>query len=174
MTGSSGFVSILNGLGHCISLPCIMSYESAIAQLVINNSNVLPKEFLPGQHVNLVYDNIDFGEKSTTQKHATDEIIIQKKNETSLFSNFSTVEHSRVIKKKQRTVSVPNTTIAPYKVGDKIPMVSQIGYLPVVDAPTTEYSTLMEVLKKSISIIDSLELQHCVLVFVYAKIPQIK
>ena len=29
---------------------------------------------------------------------------------------------------------------------DKIPMVSHIGYLLLVDAPTTEYSTLQEVL----------------------------
>ena len=62
-----------------------MSYESDITQLVINNSNVLPKEFLPGQHINLVYDNIDFGEETTTQTHATNGIIIQKKDITSLF-----------------------------------------------------------------------------------------
>ena len=56
-------------------------------------------------------------------------------------------------------------------------MVSQIDYLPLVDAPTTEYSTLMEVLMKIISIIDLLEVQHCVLVFdkaVYTKIQQIR
>ena len=56
-------------------------------------------------------------------------------------------------------------------------MVSQIGYLLLVDAPATEYSTLMEVLMKIISIIDLLERQHCVLVFdkaVYTKIQQIR
>ena len=34
---------------------------------------------LPGQHINLVYDNIDFGKESTTQTHATSGIIVQKK-----------------------------------------------------------------------------------------------
>ena len=36
-----------------------------------------------------------------------------------MFSHPSTAEHSFVIKKKQRTVNVPDTTIAPCKVGER-------------------------------------------------------
>lgn len=60
---------------------------------------------------------------------------------------------------------------------DNIPGVSRIGYLPIVDASPTEYSTLNEVLKSGIRIIEKLHLQQTVLVFdeaVYAKIQHIR
>ena len=40
-----------------------MAYDSAIAQATINTSNILPREFVATKYVNLVYDNIDFGEE---------------------------------------------------------------------------------------------------------------
>ena len=59
MSGCSGLIYILNGLGHCVSLSSTMAYDSAIAQLVIETSDIVPREFVAGQSINLVYDNID-------------------------------------------------------------------------------------------------------------------
>jgi hypothetical protein len=39
-----------------------MAYDSAIAQETINTSSIIPREFVAKEYVNLVYDNIDFGE----------------------------------------------------------------------------------------------------------------
>ena len=58
-----------------------------------------------------------------------------------------------------------------------IPNVSKVGYLPIVNASPTEYSTLNEVKKSAIKIMDKLQLQQTVLVFdeaVYAKIQHIR
>ena len=60
---------------------------------------------------------------------------------------------------------------------DNIPDVSRVGYLPIVDASPTEYSTLNEVLNSGIRIIEKLRLQQTVLVFdeaVYAKVQHIR
>ena len=54
---------------------------------------------------------------------------------------------------------------------------STIAYLPAIDAPVTDYSTVKEVLKPSLEMADKLELNFMVLVFdeaVYAKIQHIR
>jgi hypothetical protein len=54
---------------------------------------------------------------------------------------------------------------------------STVAYLPAIDAPVTEYSTVKEVLKRSVEMADKLELNFMVLVFgeaVYAKIQHIR
>ena len=59
----------------------------------------------------------------------------------------------------------------------EIPTMSRVGYLPLVDASPTEYSTLNEVLKLCIRILDKLQLQQTVLVFdeaLYAKMQHIR
>ena len=78
MSGCSGLMNILNGFGHSVSLPTTIAYDSAIAQATIDTSNILPKEFVAKEHVNLVYDNIDFGEEIDKQTHVTNGIITQK------------------------------------------------------------------------------------------------
>ena len=84
-----------------------MAYDSALAQLTINTSNVIPRNFVAEEYVNLVYDNIDFGEEIAKQTHVTNGIIIQKM--TVKIDNG--LPHSTVIKKLQRTVEVPNCAI---------------------------------------------------------------
>ena len=78
ISGCSNLIKILNGLGHCISLPATMAYDSALAPLSMNTSSYLPKDFVKNEYVNLVYDNIDFGEESVKQTHVTNGIITQK------------------------------------------------------------------------------------------------
>jgi hypothetical protein len=60
---------------------------------------------------------------------------------------------------------------------DKIPDVQSVGYLPVINASPTEYSTINEILKRSKIIAEKLNLKYAVLVFdeaVYAKIQHIR
>ena len=78
ISGCASLITLLNGLGHCVSLPSTMAYDSAIAQSSIDSSSIVPKGFVPKEYVNLVYDNIDFGEEITKQTHVTNGIITQK------------------------------------------------------------------------------------------------
>jgi hypothetical protein len=240
ISGCSGLINILHGLGYCVSLSSTMAYDSALAQLTINTSNIVPKEFIPGKHINLVYDNIDFQEESDEQTHVTNGIIIQKTVPGTLYS-VERPSECATIKKKQRSIEVPASTITPYVIGIKktptfdrsaldlasmephiknneiataqkldlaysvikifaandeepcppwpgwigfntmlrqsdIPPVSRVDYLPIVDASPTEYSTLNEVLKSGIRILDKLQLQQTVFVFdegLYSKIKHI-
>ncbi|XP_046842015.1 uncharacterized protein LOC124436135 [Xenia sp. Carnegie-2017] len=60
---------------------------------------------------------------------------------------------------------------------EEIPEVSRVGYLPVINAPPTEYSTINEILKRSKNIAEKLDLQYAVLVFdeaVYSKVQHIR
>ena len=60
---------------------------------------------------------------------------------------------------------------------DKIPPVSKIGYLPVDDSLTTEYSTMHTVLSKSVDIAKQLGMNYMVLVFdeaIYSKAQHIR
>ena len=68
ISGCSGLINILHGLGHCVSRSSTMAYDSALAQLTMNTSNIIPKEFVSGKHVNLVFDNIDFKELNLRSK----------------------------------------------------------------------------------------------------------
>lgn len=58
-----------------------------------------------------------------------------------------------------------------------IPAQSKVGYLPVIDASPTEFSTVKEILKRSEEIGDKLNLKYICLVFdeaIYAKVQQIR
>ena len=58
ISGCSNLIKILNGLGHCVSLPATMAYDSALAQLSMNKSSYLPKDVVKNEYVNLVYAKI--------------------------------------------------------------------------------------------------------------------
>ena len=58
-----------------------------------------------------------------------------------------------------------------------IPTQSRIGYLPIIDASPTEFSTVKEILRQSEKIADKLNVQHFCLVFdeaIYSKVQQIR
>ena len=60
---------------------------------------------------------------------------------------------------------------------DNILNISRVGYLPVIDASPTEYSTINTILKRSTEIADKLQLLYVTLVFdeaVYAKIQHVR
>jgi hypothetical protein len=99
MTGCSSLIKILSGLGHCVSLSSAMAYDSAIAQATINTSNIIPRKFVAKEYVNLVYDNIDFGEEISKQTYVTNGIITQRE---SVQKQISSSEQPTLIKKSQR------------------------------------------------------------------------
>ena len=58
-----------------------------------------------------------------------------------------------------------------------IPEEARVGYLPIIDASPTEYSTINTILIRSKNIADKLELKYGVLVFneaVYAKVQHVR
>ena len=229
LSGCSDVIRILNGLGHCVSLSSTMSYDTAIAQLVIDTSDIIPREFIANEAINLVYDNIDFGEDIKKQTHVTNGIITQK-----ITSENQKREAQKLrISKSQRSLKVPESDVVQFSIGVKktpkfndeggdvvatmasrelalkidlayvlaklvpldkdilpgwtgfntklcensIPVVSRIGYLPVIDASPTEYSTIKTILERSQAIADKLQLRYATLVFdeaVYAKVQHVR
>ena len=117
ITGCSKLINILNGLGHCVSLSSTMAFDSALAQLTINTSNIIPRNFVAEEYINLVFDNIDFGEEISKQTHVTNGNITQKIT----IQNECELRHSTVIKKSQRTVEVLPSVISEYHLGAKKP-----------------------------------------------------
>ena len=229
ISGCSNLIRVLNGLGHCVSLSSTTAYDTALAQLAINTSDIIPREFVPKESTKLVYDNIDFQEEITKQTHVTNGIIIQKV----LHERNSRPEQVQKISKSQRSVKVPESDITQFSIGtketpnfqvetrqaitmkpfgemaqkidlvyvlvkmvhsdshvlpgwtgfnvllqqDNIPNVSRVGYLPIIDAPPTEYSTINAILKRSTDIANKLELRYATLVFdeaVYSKVQHVR
>ena len=118
ISGCSNLITLLNGFGHCVSLSSTMANDTALklAQLSLNASNVIPKGFIAEHHVNVVYDNIDFGEEAGKQTHVTNGIIIQ---EITSQNNDDNNGETTVIKKTQRSLKVPDITLKPYSIGVK-------------------------------------------------------
>ena len=222
LSGCSDIIRILNGLGHCVSLSSTMSYDTAIAQLVIDTTDIIPREFIASEAINLVYDNIDFGEDIKKQTHVTNGIITQKITS----ENHSREAQTSRISKSQRSLKAPQSDVVQFSIGvdegndvvtimasrelalkldlayvlakllpldnnilpgwtgfntklceNSIPVVSRIGYLPVVDASPTEYSTIKTILERSYAITDKLQLRYATLVFdeaVYAKVQHVR
>ena len=227
ISGCTGLIDILNGLGHCASISTTMSYDTAIAQLNINTANLIPKEFVLSEAVNIVYDNIDFGEEITKQTHVTNGIVTQRITSEKPVCPEQTLE----IKKSQRTVKVPASDVVPFSLGvkktpkfhhlgqissatvcdtaqkldlayvlikssppnncllpgwtgfntmlceDVIPPISRIGYLPVIDASPTEFSTIDAILKRCMEIANKLQLRFATLIFdeaIYSKVQQVR
>ena len=52
-----------------------MAYDTAIAQVNINTSRIIPREFVQNEAVNLVFNNIDFGDEIKKQTHVTNGIL---------------------------------------------------------------------------------------------------
>jgi hypothetical protein len=63
------------------------------------------------------------------------------------------------------------------QITEKPVSISKVGYLPVVDAPVTDFATIYAILRKSLDIANKLQLQYAVLIFdeaVYAKAQQVR
>ena len=85
----------------------------------MNASNIVLKDSILCQFVNLVYDNIDFKEDYVQQTHVTNGIIIQKVCNHDVQPVVNDRTEHEPIKKKQRIVALPFIGITPYAVGVK-------------------------------------------------------
>ena len=117
ISGCSSLINVLNGLGHSVSLSSTMAYDTALAQVNIDTSTIIPREFVPNEAVNLVFDNIDFGEEIKKQTHVTNGIITQKA--TSAYEPTVRPQKGATIKKTQRSVKAPHSIITPFSIGKK-------------------------------------------------------
>ena len=77
---SQALTEILNGFGHCASHSVALSYKTALALLNLKNDVSIPSGIRESVYTTLVWDNIDFGEKTRSGKvttHMANGIIIQ-------------------------------------------------------------------------------------------------
>ena len=88
------------------------------------------------------------------------------------------LDFSFILCRMVRTGHVPNWTGYNTLLSkENIPQLSKVTYLPIIDAPATELSTINAVLQRSTKIADELGLRYVCLVFdeaIYAKIQQIR
>ena len=73
--------------------------------------------------------------------------------------------------------SLPGWTGFNTQINEKPASISKVGYLPVVDAPVTDFATIFTILRRSLDIANKLQLQYTVLIFdeaVYAKVQQVR
>lgn len=234
LTGSASVISLVSGLGHCMSHSYVLAHETALAQLNISKDDIIPSGFDSTARTTLAWDNDDFSEETRSGKgttHITGGMIIQR--DTGLPS---TSEKRESVPRK-RSVAAPLQNIQPYFIGKRktvvleeamhgmeigeshhieaqieakekdlafclcrylgkgeflpnwtgyntklvskqnIPVQSKIGYLPIIDASPTEFSTVNEILRRSEKISDKLNLRYICLVFdeaIYSKVQQIR
>ena len=241
ITGSAKLISLLNGLGHCISNTQVLEHDTALAELQLNRGeNFVPTIIKPKNHATVVWDNNDFNEETLSGKgttHNTNGIIIQRQSNYAVGAiDEISIECEEIVrpKKRQRTLEPPPLNISVYhggkrvgpkpfgaevnlsvehyvahqkmgkrtdaayflaklpgidkyflpgwtgfniKLEENIPPITNIAYLPVIDASPTELATIKTILDRSISIADKLELSQIVVVFdqaIYAKVQEIR
>ena len=236
MTGSASLITLISGLGHCMSHSFVLSHETALAQLNISNDSAIPPGFIASVPTTLAWDNDDFSEETRSGKgttHITGGIIIQREQASTAINDLERRENIPRLKK----LAAPSRDIDPYSIGKRktvdlnvamanteigeehhvspqidakkkdiaftlcrflgnsiclpnwtgfntkltisrnIPKQSKIGYLPVIDASPTEFSTVKEILVRSEEIANKLNLKYICLVFdeaIYAKVQQVR
>lgn len=236
MTGSASVITLISGLGHCMSHSFVLSHETALAQLNMSNDSAIPPGFMANVPTTLAWDNDDFSEETRSGKgttHITGGIIIQREKVSTAINDLKRREDIPRLRKftapsrdidnysigKRKTVdlnvamanteigveyhvspqidakkkdlaftlcrflgnsiSLPNWTGFNTKltISRNIPKQSKIGYLPVIDASPTEFSTVKEILVRSEEIANKLKLKYICLVFdeaIYAKVQQVR
>ena len=98
LTGSSSVVSLLNGLGHCMSHSFVLNHETALAQLNISRDSAIPPGFISNTPTILVWDNDDFSEETRSGKgttHITGGIIIEDEEFTREIQERKSIPRSR-------------------------------------------------------------------------------
>ena len=116
MTGSASVVSLLSGLGHCMSHSFVLCHETALAQMNISNDFASPQGFISNVPTTLAWDNDDFSEETRSGKgttHITGGIIIQREQNT------TTELQRRDDIPRLRSLSAPSKDINPYLLGKR-------------------------------------------------------
>ena len=190
ITGSYQLTRILNGFGNSVSHPTIRSFDTALASQALNSAVVIPEGITPGKFTMMVWDNIDFLEETPTgagTTHMANGIIVQQAHDNEEQTIFrprpkSSKKAVRSLKAPEffcdlLSQSLPGWTGFNTQINEKPASISKVGYLPVVDAPVTDFATIFTILRRSLDITNELQLQYTVLIFdeaVYAKAQQVR
>ena len=150
-----------------MSTDTIYRHDTALA---ISSSNgaekeiAIPRNMSSESFTTIVWDNNDFNNKTVSGKgttHIANGIIIQKKDVG------QTLGEKKAVSKKNRTIEAPEAIETP-----EVQSSSNIGYLPVIDAPVTDMSTINTLLPQSVSICQHLQDPEVVFVFCRSNIRQ--
>ena len=109
LTGSASVISLLSGLGDCMSHSFVLCHETA--QMNISNDSAIPPGFVSDVATTLAWDNDDFSEETRSGKgttHITGGIIIQREQST------STLLQRRDSIPRSRSLPAPSKDINPY------------------------------------------------------------
>ena len=116
LTGSASVISLLSGLGHCMSYSFVLSHETALAQLNISKDSTVPPGFIGNVPTTLAWDNDDFSEETRSGKgttHITGGIIIQRDAAVSY-----ELERRESISRR-KSVLAPSKDFEPYFLGKR-------------------------------------------------------
>ncbi len=116
LTGSASVISLLSGLGHCMSHSFVLCHETALAQMNISKDSAIPPGFVSNVPTTLAWDNDDFSEETRSGKgitHITGGIIIQREQIT------STDVQGRDSIPRSRSLPAPSKDINPYFLGKR-------------------------------------------------------
>ncbi|XP_077972179.1 uncharacterized protein LOC120332986 [Styela clava] len=238
LTGSASLITLLNGLGHCVSNTLVLEYDTALATLQeLKGPISIPSCIKSNRPVTLVWDNNDFGEETSTGKgttHNTNGIIVQRtipeceqvsgyleptaglsrdrkrsfqpsssglvayrgqkkaapqqidESVVTTRCSFVVQEYARKLDQAYILTRIPGDSGESFfptwtgfntKLVQNVPLLSSVGYLPVIDASPTEMDTVLTVLERSVQIADKLKLQTIVIVFdqaIYSKAQTIR
>ena len=106
-------ISILNGLGHCVSHSSVLKHDTALAEKSLNTSKELPERVMPGKFATVVVDNADFGGEAKYQTHITNTIVVQNLTENHVF------EKSNANKSRKKALKAPDINIDEYAIMKK-------------------------------------------------------
>ncbi len=113
MTGSASVISLLSGLGHCVSNSFVLFHETALAQL---NNSALPPGFAINMPTTLAWEYDGFCEETKSGKgttYVTGGVIIQQ------LQTAPSSEEKRENVPRSRSLPAPATNINPYILGKR-------------------------------------------------------
>jgi hypothetical protein len=113
MTGSSGLLKFIHGFWHCASHSTTLRHDTALTELNLQSSTVVPKEILPNKHTTLILDNDDFQEESKSSTHITNGIAEQRA------LNEDVITIPPLVKTRRKSLDDPCCESMPYSIGKK-------------------------------------------------------
>ena len=153
LTGSAEIVTLVNRFGHCQSYSQVLELETAMANQVQKQDNILPSNITPSLNkvCHLVWDNFDINEETLSgagTTHTTHGIIVQETNDN---VPVGIPMETSITKSKEKSFKYKPTTLAPYFVKKHAEpslqiseTASQIQIIPTsVDQTSTETIWIM-------------------------------
>ena len=113
-SGSSRLIELLSGFGHCVSHSVVLQYDTALAELQLNSSDIVPVGYTTQVPSIVIWDNNDFMEETSSgagTTHNTNGILVQRTQSRDPYSSYAV---SSLKKTKKRSIDAPSTDIERY------------------------------------------------------------